>query len=79
MTTLRAHLETLRRAQRAALAQARHAQDFANTHPGHQEDESACPMCAADGVPLGQLGHLVHLRCKHCGWQWSVDGREAQQ
>lgn len=72
MSTLRAHLETLRRAQRAALQAARHAQDFAQTHPGHQEDPSSCPMCAAEGQSLGQLGSVQHLRCRHCGWQWSI-------
>lgn len=80
MSMLRQHLEALRRSQahRAALQAARHAQDFAHTHPGHQSDPSSCPMCAAEGNVLGQLGRLVHYRCSYCGWQWSSQ-KEAQQ
>lgn len=26
-----------------------------------------CPMCDGEGVLLGQLGRLVHFRCRQCG------------
>lgn len=31
----------------------------------------ACPMCNGEGAPLGQLGHLLHFRCRQCGWDFS--------
>ena len=31
-----------------------------------------CPQCEGPGVLLGQLGQLIHLRCRNCGWTFSV-------
>ena len=34
----------------------------------------ACPMCDTNQdkqtALLGQLGHMMHFRCRHCGWDW---------
>jgi len=34
-------------------------------------NETPCPACDGEGSPLGVLGTLLHLRCRHCGMQWS--------
>lgn len=31
---------------------------------------SACEMCGYNNFPMGALGHLLHFRCKACGWMW---------
>ncbi len=35
-----------------------------------------CPACEAAQTPeqcaLGQLGNLIHMRCRYCGAQWSA-------
>ena len=33
-----------------------------------------CPQCGGDGTLLGQLGTVHHLRCRDCGWDYSVMG-----
>jgi predicted RNA-binding Zn-ribbon protein involved in translation (DUF1610 family) len=34
----------------------------------------ACPMCGNNQdkatATLGQLGNMIHYRCRHCGWDW---------
>ena len=35
-----------------------------------------CPQCNGNSEVLGQLGNLVHLRCRNCGWQDSCDAPE---
>lgn len=39
------------------------------------EDHAAsfrrCPQCGGEGFALGQLGRLLHLRCRMCGWDFS--------
>jgi len=32
-----------------------------------------CPMCSGEGQPLGQLGNLMHYRCRNCGMQFSQE------
>lgn len=34
-------------------------------------DELYCPVCDGPAYPLGQLGSLVHCRCRNCGAQFS--------
>lgn len=35
------------------------------------EENPECPECYGPGVPLGQLGRLMHFRCRNCGMQFS--------
>jgi hypothetical protein len=43
-----------------------------------EEDEAAsCPQCAGPGVPLGQLGNLMHYRCRDCGAGFSHQDESA--
>lgn len=37
-------------------------------------NECGCPMCGGDGMLLGQLGNVHQLRCRNCGWNYSVVG-----
>jgi len=30
-----------------------------------------CGQCGGPGVPLGQLGSLMHFRCRNCGMMFS--------
>lgn len=34
----------------------------------------ACPGCDTIETPtlLGELGSRVHVRCRDCGWTWSM-------
>lgn len=32
-----------------------------------------CPQCGGHGMSLGTLGSLWHLRCRYCGWDWSIN------
>lgn len=34
-------------------------------------DESFCYLCGGELVPLGTLGHRLHLNCRNCGMQFS--------
>lgn len=34
-----------------------------------------CPACGGDAYPLGQLGRILHLRCRHCGIDSRFDTR----
>ena len=35
-------------------------------------DYIPCPHCEGEGQALGQLGSLLHLRCRACGWDFNV-------
>lgn len=37
----------------------------------HAAEFARCPMCGGEGRALGQLGCLLHLRCRACGWDFS--------
>lgn len=37
-------------------------------------NECGCPMCGGDVMLLGQLGNVHQLRCRNCGWNYSVVG-----
>ncbi len=30
-------------------------------------DNPPCPECGGPGIYLGQLGYLMHFRCRNCG------------
>jgi predicted nucleic acid-binding Zn-ribbon protein len=36
--------------------------------------EATCPMCGGPGTPLGQLGRLMHYRCRNCGADFNDGG-----
>lgn len=40
---------------------------------------NGCPMC--DGLPMriGYLGNKIVLRCRHCGWVWTVERLEEEE
>lgn len=40
-------------------------------------NEYACPMCGGPGIALGTLGMLLHLRCRDCGMDFSVDSPDS--
>lgn len=42
-------------------------------------DDDNCPMCGGPGVALGTLGYLLHLRCRNCGSDWSVDSPDSYE
>lgn len=35
-----------------------------------------CSTCGGIGNYLGQLGNLIHFRCRQCGMQFSIDAPE---
>jgi hypothetical protein len=35
-------------------------------------DEHECPQCGGPGTLMGVLGNLAHLRCRDCGWTFSI-------
>lgn len=35
-----------------------------------------CPCCGAYAYPLGQLGRLMHYRCRACGATFHEDNEE---
>jgi hypothetical protein len=39
--------------------------------------EPSCPQCDGPGVALGTLGYLLHLRCRNCGFDFSVDSPDS--
>ncbi len=41
--------------------------------------EDACPMCGGQGIALGTLGYMLQLRCRQCGWDWSVEAPDLQE
>ena len=40
-------------------------------------DTPECPCCGGEGVELGSLGHLLHLRCRQCGAVYSYAAEPA--
>lgn len=38
----------------------------------------ACPTCGGELIPLGQLGDLLHYRCRACGADSSTKVDECQ-
>lgn len=42
-------------------------------------NEYACPQCGGQGVALGTLGMVLHLRCRQCGWDFSVDAPDSYE
>jgi len=35
--------------------------------------EAICPVCYCHfSILLGQLGNLIHLRCRDCGFEYSL-------
>lgn len=42
-------------------------------------EEADCPCDGGQPTLLGVLGNLVHLRCRNCGMDWSVDVRPQQE
>ena len=32
-----------------------------------------CPQCGGPATPLGQLGKLLHLRCRNCGMTYAFE------
>jgi len=43
------------------------------------EREGVCPACGGEGVALGTLGALLHLRCRDCGMDFSVDAPDSYE
>ncbi len=41
--------------------------------------EDTCPVCGGPGVALGTLGMLLHLRCRNCGMDFSVDAPDSYE
>ena len=43
--------------------------------------DPTCPVCDGEGEVLGQLGNLIHYRCRACGMDFSTDAdpREAER
>lgn len=41
--------------------------------------QDACPACGGPGVALGTLGMLLHLRCRDCGLDFSVDSPDSYE
>jgi transposase-like protein len=49
-------------------------------HDQHEDDrdevlvtDKPCPICPGHGELLGQLGCMLHYRCRDCGMQFSDD------
>lgn len=40
------------------------------------DEPMGCPMCDGESIPLGSLGSRMYLRCRQCGWGWSVAADE---
>ena len=41
-------------------------------------EEHNCPICGGESVIMGQLGNLVHARCRNCGmdFNWPEQSEE---
>lgn len=37
-------------------------------NPDHDAPNTTCEQCGGTLCLLGQLGNLIHLRCRQCGW-----------
>ncbi len=44
-----------------------------------EQIEDTCPECGGQGVALGTLGYLLHLRCRDCGADFSVDSPDSYE
>jgi tRNA(Ile2) C34 agmatinyltransferase TiaS len=44
-----------------------------------EEVAPTCPVCTGEGVPLGQLGRLMHFTCRDCGMGFHVNVQETEQ
>jgi transcription elongation factor Elf1 len=42
-------------------------------------NQYACPACGGPGVALGTLGYRLHLRCRDCGMDFSVDSPDSYE
>jgi hypothetical protein len=43
------------------------------------DGEYACPECGGPGVALGTLGYILHLRCRDCGDDFTVDSPDSYE
>jgi tRNA(Ile2) C34 agmatinyltransferase TiaS len=41
--------------------------------------EDRCPACEGQGVALGTLGYMLHLRCRDCGADFAVDSPDSYE
>lgn len=44
-----------------------------------EQIEDTCPVCGGQGVALGTLGYVLHLRCRDCGIDFSVDSPDSYE
>jgi len=44
------------------------------------EGHTVCPCCRGEGFFLGQLGRVLHFRCRQCGmdYSWTLDAVEVR-
>lgn len=42
-----------------------------------EQVEDTCPVCGGQGIALGTLGYVLHLRCRDCGIDFSVDSPDS--
>ncbi len=42
-------------------------------------DEITCPICSGPGYPMGNLGHLLWCRCRHCGSTFTSEPEETPE
>jgi tRNA(Ile2) C34 agmatinyltransferase TiaS len=43
------------------------------------EPNPECAECGGPGIALGTLGYLLHLRCRDCGMDFSVDSPDSYE
>lgn len=39
---------------------------------GRRISRASCPQCGGTASLLGALGSTIHVRCRSCGWDWSL-------
>jgi len=37
-----------------------------------------CEQCGTDNIPMGEMGGMLHYRCRSCGWTYSKDKEELE-
>lgn len=37
-----------------------------------------CSYCGGDAYEMGSLGHVTHYRCRHCGFDTTVETGECE-
>jgi hypothetical protein len=42
-------------------------------------NEYVCPECGGPGIALGTLGYILHLRCRDCGDDFTVDSPDSYE